>query len=412
MEAGTAAPATRATPADSAFARRVAVATAVGVAVRFLALRAQWGRPNLGDAVWYSGQARLLATGNGFRDLDLRAPGMAFGPLTPLVLAPVTWLGGHVDAQRVALVLLGAAAIPLAALVGRRIAGPVVGAVAAFGVALHPQMWANNVVVMSETVVALAVAFALLAALAYRARPGLRTAGVLGAVIGVATLARTEQVLLLALLAVPLVWRVGHDRRREVAAAVLACAAVVGPWVVHNAVRFDRPVLTENADGTLWRAYCPTTFYGSETGTADARCGLQRGRPGATGPITYALGHLDRLPTVMAVRVARVWNLYGPEHAVYRGETEGRSRHLGWLTVASTWVVLPFAVAGALRARRLRLPLLELAAPIALVTLVVALVHPLHRYRASAELAVVVLAAIGVVGAASITTSQRTEPQP
>jgi 4-amino-4-deoxy-L-arabinose transferase-like glycosyltransferase len=392
--------------------RPIAIATGVGLLVRLAYLFAvTWGEANVGDAVWYSRQAELLARGHGFVDLELRAPGAPFGPLTPLLLAPISWIVGGADLQRLALVALGTATIPLAALVAHRLAGRRVAVITAAIVAVHPQIWINNVVVMSETVVMVCVALAMLAAVAYRRAPGARSAAVVGALVGLATLARSEQVLLVVFLVLPLVVRTGADRRREVLVAFAACALVLTPWLLHNAVRIDRVTLTTNAGRTLSSSYCSRTFYGPETGTADSRCAHADTRPDDDGALAFAVDHADRLPTVVSVRVARAWNLYGPEHAVHRGETEGRPRWASWLTVASTWVLLPFAALGLAHQRRHRLPLAELAGPIALVTAVVAVLHPLHRYRASAELAVVVLAAIGA-STFSTRSPDRSEPTP
>ena len=56
---------------------------------------------------------------------------------------------------------------------------------------------------------------------------------------------------------------------------VLAAVVVIGPWIVFNASRFDRPILLSTNDGTALRgASCDSVFYGPETGLWSLACVL------------------------------------------------------------------------------------------------------------------------------------------
>src|SRR4029079_5256186 len=149
---------------------------------------------------------------------------------------------------------------------GRAVKDERTGLIAAAIAAFYPMLWLPDAALMSETTSMLFVVLTLL--VAYRERTT-RTALLLGALIGLATLARGELLLLLALLAI--------DRRRAWV-ALLACVVVLVPWTVRNAATFDRPVLiSSNTGGLLAGANCFDTYYGPEIGTWVYRC--LRNRP-------------------------------------------------------------------------------------------------------------------------------------
>jgi hypothetical protein len=60
------------------------------------------------------------------------------------------------------------------------------------------------------------------------------------------------------------------------------------------------------------------------------------------------------------------------------------------------WMLSPLAVLGALRLRRRRVPITPLVAPVVIVTLVAAAFYGLVRFRAPAEVSIVVLAAVAL----------------
>jgi 4-amino-4-deoxy-L-arabinose transferase-like glycosyltransferase len=101
----------------------------------------------------------------------------------------------------------------------------------------------------------------------------------IGAMAGLAALARSELVLLLPLLVAPLALRTGvidlRERVRWIGAATAATALVLAPWVVLNLTRFDRPVLLSSQfGGTLAVANCETPTYGKFLGYWSLQCSV------------------------------------------------------------------------------------------------------------------------------------------
>ncbi len=177
-----------------------------------------------GDELFYNAEANSVAGGHGFVEPfsafihpgEKPPPAADHPPLTVFVLTPVSWLAehapfdavikeplhDHVREHRYAMVVLGSLLVALIGVLGRRVGGDKVGLVAAGIAAVSPNIWVNDGLVMSETLTALTVVAALLAALWWRDRPSVRRAALVGAVCGLAILARVEFALLVPLLAV------------------------------------------------------------------------------------------------------------------------------------------------------------------------------------------------------------------
>ena len=107
--------------------------------------------------------------------------------------------------------------------------------------------------------------------------------------------------------------------------------------------------------------------------------------------VRYARDHAGRLPTVLAVRLARVWNVYDPLQV-----PEGRSARAEKLGVAMYFLLVALALAGALTLRRRRRELWILLAPVVLVCVTALLTYGNQRFRAPAEITLVVLAAVAL----------------
>ena len=171
---------------------------------------------------------------------------------------------------RVASSIVGAATVPLVALVGRRLAGARVGIVAAALTAVWPFLIATDGSLMSETIAVPLVTAALLATLwAHDARRLSRWA-VVGVLFALAALARAEAPLLMvivigaALLATRELsarMRLGPGRGRARQASALVSAPWVG-YVVHE-VGVGGLWATDSAK-TLAGANCQSTYYGPE----------------------------------------------------------------------------------------------------------------------------------------------------
>ena len=189
--------------------------------------------------------------------------------------------------------------------------------------------------------------------------------------------------------------RVGWVGVGRIAAVTLACAAVLAPWVIRNAVVFGRPLLATDSNTLIAGANCPDTYYGHDIGWWSLRC-MERARTrvqvSAAMPRPPPLGATPAI-TSGACRGGRG---AGPAHvrplpAPAPGQPRappavGRRRRAR--------VLLPGPVArllcGWLRLRSFRW---ELLAPVVMVVLVSAAGWGIGRFRVAADVSLLVLAA-------------------
>lgn len=382
----------------------------------------------VGDQLFYNAAANRLAEGDGFVEpfdrTDDPAPAADHPPLTVIVLAPVSWLGDrpplewfddptHLTHHRYTMAVLGTALVALVALLGRRVAGDVAGIVAAAIAAASPNLWVNDALVMSETVTGLTVVGALLLALRFRDAPTRGRAVALGAVCGLAALARAELLLFVPLLLVPVVWRPERNRGVHTAAALVGAFAVVAPWVGFNLARFEEPTTISTNDGiALAGSNCDPVYSGDAIGltaiSGPDACIDTPHPPGDQSEVAreyreqaldYARDHMARVPLVVAARVARTWSLFRPLDMVSFNEGEGRERWVTRLGLVAYYPTLVAAVAGGVvvwRTRR-RVELWALAAPAIVVTVGAAVSYGQTRFRAAAEPSLAILAAVALV---------------
>ncbi len=279
------------------------IITAIGAAWRLgYLIVAKLGEPLLlNDSLYFSIQAGRNSEGDWFREGLTSLPGAEHGPLTSLYLTP--WSigsGNNVGWQRFAMTLLGIATVAVIGLVGRRLGGARVGLVAAGIAAVYPNLWVNDSLVMSESLALLLVALALLVALDLDRRPALWRAALLGVIVGMATLTRSELGLLAVGFAGLAWWRAaGFPRRVLLGLLVLGTTVLtVVPWVAYNATQFDRTVLLSTNDGTtLLGANCDSTYYG-DIGGWDITlpvAGAERGHHRRLGALGRAARHRRRL---------------------------------------------------------------------------------------------------------------------
>ena len=402
------------------FALWLALVAAVALAVRVTyTLAVDPVVPEVSDANAYHLLADHLADGRGYiRPFDLtilhRVRFTAeFPPLLPALLAVPSLLGlDTVTGHRLVTCAVGAASVAVIGLLGRRVGGPAVGLVAAGIAAVHPMLFQADGVAMSESPYVGLVAGVLLLAIRALDRATPLRVGALGAAIGIAALARPEALLFLPLLGFPVAWQAGPAGRLRLAAVVaLGTVAVVGPWTLRNAVRFGTVVPVSNNLGTvLAGANCDATYGGEQLGLwrydcfggfdLDGQDEAAAARAAARAGAGYARAHASRLPAVLLAREARTWGLWRPTQQVYMATLEGRTKRWETLGTRLHWVLLALAGAGAVVLhRRRRPPLWPLLTSVAVVTLTAAVTYGNQRFRAGAEPAIVVLAALTLVDA-------------
>ncbi len=398
-------------PTAVQFGRWLAGIAACGLALRLTIIAVSRGERVNGDGFEWSKQGNLNAAGHWFvsaftlRPDALRPPGWA------LVLTVWAFLGQHSWIhQQVLSCLIGTATVVVVGLIGRRLAGGRAGLVAAGIAAVYPGLWVYERPLLSEVLLLLEVALMIL--LAYRFRDGPSGPGVvlLGGMCGLLALTRSEQILVLPLLVFPLVVGAAKaDRRRLVAWLGLATATtlvVIAPWTIFNLGRFQRPVLLSNGFGAAAATgNCPLAYYGPETGYGDLRClplfargdqSVQDSEDAHTA-LTYAEHHLSRLPVVLVAREGRTFGFWNPfQQATIDAQWMGTWVGVTRLGLVVYWLLLVPAVVGGVVLRRRRVAVFPLLSFVAIAALAVLPTIGDVRYRATAEIPLILLASVAV----------------
>ncbi|MEJ5254934.1 MAG: glycosyltransferase family 39 protein [Acidimicrobiales bacterium] len=381
-----------------------------------------------GDPVYYHDAANLLADGKGFinpfaYEEGRIVQGADHPPLYIVYLAVFSLLGlRSVTAHLLASCLLGAGAVGMGGLAGREVAGRRVGWLTAALMALYPNVWRFDGMVLSETMVIFTVMLTVF--LAYRCwrQPSPKALAWVGVAVAAATLARSELGLLLPLLLVPMAIgtarRLGRPAWRLVGVGLAAAGALLGPWVVFNLIRFDRLVLlSSQMEVTLAVSNCESVYYGDLIGYWDLGCGreildrhqiraefseaeAQRVLLGDT--LDYMREHRDRIPTVIAARLGRITGVFRPRQQINIDvAVELFPRRVMEAATISYWLLVPFAVGGIVVLRRRGVPVYPVLAPAITVLITVALFYSSMRFRASAEGPLCLLAAVGIAALAA-----------
>ncbi|HKA03547.1 MAG TPA: glycosyltransferase family 39 protein, partial [Acidimicrobiales bacterium] len=419
------APATEGTASGEAarFGRRLAVVVGVALMARIAyVLAVVRDRSPVGDALTYVRLGRGLAHGHGYVRVDVLAatgrhvPTAEFPPLWPTMVAVPQRFGiGSATSLRVVGALIGAVTVAVIGLLGRRVATPTVGLVAAGLAAVNPYFISFDGSLQAEGLYALLVATVLLlvaTALTDRATRWWWWVAA-GFALGLAALTRTEALLLLAVVVVP-VAKAGvgaADWWRRVGVVCIGVAVLLGAWTARNAIRLHvfQPLTNNNGtliaggncDGVyagyqigLWRLDCVQAT--DVTGRSETDAAARYRRAG----LDYARDHRGRVPVVVAARVVRTWGAWNPSRQTDYESLEGRPK--AWINASWVvgWFVLALAVVGAVGQRRRRRPMWLLLGPVVVATVTAAVGYGNSRFRMVAEPGLVVLAAVGIVAVA------------
>jgi 4-amino-4-deoxy-L-arabinose transferase-like glycosyltransferase len=374
-----------------------------------------------GDTEFYHEAAKLLADGKGFLNPFFSEPGAPYQsadhpPLYWAYLAFFSKLGLRTPLEHMLVsTLLGAGTVVGAGVAGRAIASARAGLAAAVLAAFYANVWSWDGMILSEAMAVLTVTLTMWAAYRYRRAPTVVNALLLGAMAALATLSRAELVLLLLLVVVPLVWWSGappvRARLRRLVAAGAAALVLLGPWVGYNMTRFEHPVyLSVGFEITLASASCDHTYYGNLIGYWHFDCakpirdalppGLDQSeevsyfREAATD---YIRDNLDQVPLVIAARWGRITHLFRPwQQSQLDTIPEGREPWIARTGLFTFYALMPLALAGALALRGRRAPVYPLLAPLLTVWITITIAFAQVRYRAAAEPAIVLLAAVAL----------------
>jgi 4-amino-4-deoxy-L-arabinose transferase-like glycosyltransferase len=371
------------------------------------------------DAFYYQLQGLALAQGHFFPAFLAQGPDAAHPPLTSIALVPASYLFGlrpGETPQRLTMALLGAVVVVLVGLLARRLHGGRVGLVAAAFAALYPNMWMPSGIVMSETLVMLLMALLLWALYELLSKPSRSLAIAVGILCGLEILTRAELVLLVPMLLVPAVLLAKqasrHQKTRLLVVSLLACTAVVGPWVGRNLVSFeDTTVLSTGEGPVLLGANCHDTYYGAYTGSWSLGCSTSVRKASDQSVEStlqfdagkrYLLHHLSRLPLVALARAGRVWDVYEPLQMADGDVNEGLPVPASIAGLFAYYLFVPLSLAGLVALRKQGLPLWPLLVPALSATLVAITGYGQVRFRAEFEVPLVVLAAVGLDRVASV----------
>jgi len=316
-----------------------------------------------------------------------------------------------VTGHRIASSLLGVVAVILIALLAYRLAGTAAGLVAGGIAAVYPELWINDGMVLSETLGIAMLAWTLHTMYSFWQRPTRRNAIWMGVASALTALARSEFILLFLFVVIPLALLVRADGwRPRIRLAVVSCiagAVVMAPWVIFNLTRFEETTLTSSSFGSvLSAASCDSVYYGKLIGFYD-NCfhgpwptGDESQRDGYVRDVAldYMRDHATRLPVVVLARVGRLWDVFKPgQTTTFDWSIEQRGREASWAGLFSFYVLFALSIVGIVRLVRRRITVLPLVAPAVIVTIAAAVSFGVTRYRAPAEVPIVVAAAIGVV---------------
>jgi 4-amino-4-deoxy-L-arabinose transferase-like glycosyltransferase len=396
--------------------------TAIGLAVRVgYVLLAERHRALGGDPQYFHALAQMVRHGRGWNDPYLYGfmiglhPTATHPPLYPLLLAGSSFVGFEsVLAHRLFSCLIGTATIPLVALVARRYGGGHAGVIAAAIAAVYPYLWANDTNLLSESLLAVLIALVLLVAEATAREPTVRRGALLGATIALAALTRSEQLLLVPLLAWPLLLR-GADPLRQrlirAGAATLAALVLVAPWVGWNLTRFEHPVfMSANLGVTLFDTNCDRVWYGPRIGWWTL---VPYSCPNDVGPAPpydestrdlrlrnvawkYVSANADRAPVVIAARVGRIWGVFNPRQTRQFDQEADRGKWPTWIGLVCFYPLLLLALSGLFRLRRRGISVLPFVALAAVVTVTAAVFYGTPRFRVPVDVGIVVLAAVAL----------------
>ena len=390
----------------------------MGFAVR---LATVLGRPNRtpgGDAYYFHYAANLLVEGHGFIDPwhynahpSQIVQTADWPPLFVFVLAASSVVGfKSFFAHRVWCCVIGTAAITVCGLTGREIAGRRAGLIAAFLVAVYPNIWMSDELALSETLSPLLVALVLLFAYRFWKRPGVRGALALGAVMGVAALGRDELALLIPLILVPLSLLAKVQWRTRWACAglgTLAALTVIAPWVGYNMSRFEKPTFISSGLGiTLASANCDQTWSGEFEGYWSLHCSLAapidkqadesvQSAQAQSYAVHYIKTHENRLLRVELARLGRAFGAFHPLAQVSLDSyVETRPYRWALVGLGMYYLFVALSIGGLVLLRHRRVPIFPLLAIWLDVVATVLLSFGQTRYRTTFEVSLVLLSAV------------------
>ena len=253
--AATGVPVSGEAPTRPAFTTGLAAVAALAGGIQVLLIHAVSHRSALPRPGWYDTvQARQLVRGQWFVNpvpatsgAHLLVPTAAHPPL-PAVLLAIADVADTTTptAHMVALAMLFVAAVVLAGVAVRDLAGDRAGLLAALVFATFPLLWVNPATVGPETTVVAVTTLLLFAAVRFWGRPGSGQAALVGLALGLCALTRTDLVALVVLVGLPLglcVHGLSWTTRLRGLAVMGALLALLGVIALQVSVNLQNVVL-------------------------------------------------------------------------------------------------------------------------------------------------------------------------
>lgn len=409
----------------------LALTSLVGLVLRLEVLRRSrnW-RCEICDSNYYSLQGKLLSQGHWFIEpfgYELRGivkPSAAHPPLMSTYLAVWSKLGATSFLwHRVAACFLGAAAVFMIGKAAYRIAGnPLAGLLAGLIAACYPNLWLNDVNLQAESIFLFTVALVIDRAYAFWLTPTRMQSALLGAAIALSALARAEGLLFFGLILLVLALRAKQHAWKE-RLTVLVIGGVVGmavlaPWVGFNLSRFSEPVTLSvgsgyvmelgNCDATYdrssnyyayWTYECdrdPQEGFRAEEvrNKVDESAGEPIRRERA---IRYIKSHLSEYPVVVVFRTLRALELFRPvDNIRLNALIESRDQLYGWWALYMYYPLSAFSIIGLIGMYRRKVTIVPFIGILASIGITMAVAFGITRYRVAWDVALCVLAAIGI----------------
>jgi 4-amino-4-deoxy-L-arabinose transferase-like glycosyltransferase len=398
--------------------------TVLGLTIRLITVYSDPGKVAGGDAYFYHYAANLLVAGHGFINPYYYYPHGAHREVQSASFPPLfIWLVAIPSAvglktflvERVWCCILGAAAIVVVGYTGREIGGRRVGLIAAFLLAVYPNIWMSDQLALSESIAPLLVAGVLLFSYRFWKDPSVKKAIWLGLSLGIAMLGRDELTALVVFLVVPLALvakSLSWKRRFAVlGVSLLTTGLVVAPWVGYNMSRFQKPVFISTGLGvTLASSDCAGTYSGSQEGYWSMVCALKYASEPSVNThadesvegaelqhlaLDYVRAHKNRLIPVTLAKVGRAFGFFHPaEQIELDAFIETRPYHWALVGLGMYYVLFALSIGGAIIMRRRRIPSFPLWAIGLVVVCSCALTFGQTRYRTTFEVSLVLLASV------------------
>ena len=417
-------------------------ATVLGMAFRVGLAINLTHRPLTGDSAFFHATAANIAAGKGYAEVTNYGPvhlGLVatagHPPVFPTFLAFLDLIGfNSVESQRLVVAVLTSASVLLMGLLGRRVANPVVGLIAAGLAAVDPLWFQPSAILMSESIYLVIIPALLLTAVICLENPSWWRFGELGVLIGVSLLIRSEAGGLIIVLGIPLVLLVSKSwsqRLKLYGVLIAGLLLVTVPWVIRNEVQLGGFTIADDAGGTLAGSYCAGTIdpHSLSYGGFDLGCTLGAAGYDVQGPpprgdnkwtelelndvltsssLRFARGHIADLPGTVLAREAAVWGFPNQRYETILSNGEGRVERLENLGQVMFWVEIPFVLFGAFKlATTSRRKFVVVVLPIVLVALNAAAFYGSTRMRVAAEPSLAVFVAIGLVATARLIADRR-----